>query len=125
MANMALVILLFTIALAGCKKSESELGQLLFKESRNPVFKEIAPGELAPVLEKMLDEREIKYGELITAFYRLNNYTPVLIQKNLPENGIETLLGYYRKAGEHGQLQTAPMLLCCTKNSSSSDPFPC
>ncbi|HYH56315.1 MAG TPA: L,D-transpeptidase, partial [Anseongella sp.] len=101
--RLLFLLLLFpAILFNSCKKSESQLGKALFRESRNPVFKEIEPAELAPVLEQMLEEKDMKYGKLIAGFYREHNYTPQLLERYLPGGEMELLLEYYNKAHEHG-----------------------
>ncbi|TCS88280.1 murein L,D-transpeptidase YcbB/YkuD [Anseongella ginsenosidimutans] len=96
------IFLLLAVSFTSCRKSEQDIGTVLFREFRNPVLKETGPAEIAPYLERMLREKKLKHGKLIAAFYQGRGYSPVLLKKYLPGEGLGTLIGYLEKAGEHG-----------------------
>jgi murein L,D-transpeptidase YcbB/YkuD len=94
----------FLFTVQSCKKSRSDLGQALSKESKNKVFKDVTYEGFAEVFQKVLASKKIRMAnpKLITAFYENNEYEPVFLLKHLPKDGLKTVLSYYQKAGEHG-----------------------
>jgi len=99
---LLLLALIFT--LQSCKKSKSEIGQELFKETRNGVFKKIEHDAFAEVFKKELADQQslMRNPKLITGFYEKNGYEPVILMKHLPKNGLKSLADHLSSAAAHG-----------------------
>ncbi|WP_254070763.1 L,D-transpeptidase family protein [Pedobacter sp. L105] len=91
------------LMLQGCHKSKSDLGNTLFTETGNKVFKKIDNDAFAEVFKKELAyHQNLGYPGLTAAFYEQNGYEPVMILKNIHNKGMQLLFSYFNKAGEHG-----------------------
>ncbi len=103
--KFSFILLLAAVFTAqSCKKSKSEIGQELFKETRNKVFKKVENDAFARVFQQMLSDKKSGLGnpKLITAFYEGNDYEPVLLMQHLPDTGLKALADRLNKAGIHG-----------------------
>jgi murein L,D-transpeptidase YcbB/YkuD len=87
-----------------CKKSKSEIGKELFKETKNKVFKKVENDAFADVFKQVLADKKLGLGnpKLITAFYEGNDYDPVLLMRHLPKEGLKVLEDHLNKVGTHG-----------------------
>jgi len=99
-----LLIITLLCTLQACKKSRSDLGKILFMETRNKVFKSIENEAFAEILKKTLQEQRSSLGnpKLITAYYEKNGYEPVMILQHVQKKGLATLLAYFDNAPIHG-----------------------
>src|SRR5581483_6623739 len=86
------------------KKRRSELGKILYKQSHNPVFKDVDDEEFALVFKKVLkvNRARISNPNVISAYYDGNGYDPVFITDHLWNGDLDTMLEYYRRATDHG-----------------------
>jgi murein L,D-transpeptidase YcbB/YkuD len=103
--NYFIITLLFsTIIFQSCKKSRSDVGAVLFKESKNKVFKNIDSAKYNQVFRKVLSESEaeLRSPAVLRAFYSKNEYEPYFIVNLVPDEKFKELLRYYSKAPEHG-----------------------
>lgn len=103
----AIAIVMFIMAgllmLQSCHKSHSDLGNTLFTETGNKVFKKIDNEAFAEVFKKELAyHQNLGYPGLTAAFYEKNGYEPVMILKNIHNKGMQLLFSYFNRAGEHG-----------------------
>lgn len=91
-------------SLQACKKSRSDIGQLVFKETKNKVFKSVEEDAFIAVFKETLAEKRstLRNPKLITAFYESNNYDPVLITRNLPDDQLKQFSAYLAKSNDHG-----------------------
>ncbi|WP_432709450.1 L,D-transpeptidase family protein [Pedobacter sp.] len=111
-----LIILFLALAtLQSCKKSRSDIGQVLFKETKNKVYKGIETDAFIAVFKKTLEEKKsmLRNPKLITAFYESNDFDPVLVTSHLPDEQLKTLSTYLTQANTHGldpQIFSAPTL---------------
>jgi len=87
-----------------CKKNRSDIGEIVFKETKNKVFKDIPDEKMATFLKKVLNakQEQLRNPKLITSFYEQNGYEPVLIKRYLPDGQLKGLTNYLAKAGNHG-----------------------
>ena len=99
-----LLVFFTTTVLYSCKKSKSDIGGVLFKETKNKVYKNIEADAFEAVFKKTLSEKKntLRNPKLITAFYESNNYEPVLVVKHIPEGELKTMVDYLSKASSHG-----------------------
>jgi murein L,D-transpeptidase YcbB/YkuD len=103
--RVALALVLFAAAVfQSCKKSKSEIGQELFKETKNRIFKKVENDAFADVFKKVLGDKKSDLGNprFIAAFYEENDYDPVLLMQHLPKEGLKGLADHLNKAGAHG-----------------------
>ncbi|WP_285057052.1 L,D-transpeptidase family protein [Pedobacter ginsengisoli] len=104
----AVLLLMFFVAATfqSCKKSKSEIGKELFKETKNRVFKKVENEAFAGVFKQVLADKKLGLNnpKLISAFYEDNGYDPVLLMRHLPVKGLSVLGDHLNKAGAHGLL---------------------
>lgn len=98
------LLLITTFTIQSCKKSKSDIGQELFKETRNKVFKKVENDAFARVFRQMLTDKKSGLGhpKFITAFYEGKAYEPVLLMQHLPGKELTVLADRLNKAGTHG-----------------------
>jgi murein L,D-transpeptidase YcbB/YkuD len=102
------LILLFILATAAlfpsCKKSRSDIGKILFDETKNKTYKNIEADAFAEVFKKRLEEKKasLRNPKLITAFYERADYEPVLTARHFPKGQLKTLASYLNNAASHG-----------------------
>lgn len=108
LSGLSLYIVTSTICLfflfQGCKKAGSETGEIVFKVTKNKVFKNISDEKFATILKKVVNakQEQLRNPKLITSFYEQNGYEPVLIKRYLPDAQLKQLATYLTKAGDHG-----------------------
>lgn len=87
-----------------CKKSRSDIGKILFKETKNKVFKDVNADAFTDVFRKVLEDKKsaLSNPKLITAFYENVDYEPVLTTKHFQGGQLKTMLDYLNKANTHG-----------------------
>lgn len=97
-----LFILLFT--LQSCKKSHSDIGQVVFKETRNKVFKDIETDRFIDEFKTVFAKEKQKYKnpKFLQAFYEANDFEPVILMKNLPKKTLKEAAEVLANSNEHG-----------------------
>jgi murein L,D-transpeptidase YcbB/YkuD len=80
------------------------MGKVLFKKSRNKVFKDVTPEGFAPVFKQVLANNQSKLNNpsLITAYYEQHDYDPELLMDHIEDDDIKNVVTYLQKSGEHG-----------------------
>lgn len=96
--------LLFIVTLSSCKKSHSDIGQVVFKETRNKVFKNIETDTFIEKFKSVFEAEKAHYKnpKFLQAFYESNDFEPVLLMKNLPDKKLEQAVTMIANAGDHG-----------------------
>jgi len=98
---IAICTLLFL--LQSCKKSRSDYGALLAKETGNKVFKEIDPEMFATTLQKAISKnKKLRNPAFTSALYAAQNYEPVLVMKFLADSGLFEAAEKVSQAQVHG-----------------------
>ncbi|RYE20642.1 MAG: L,D-transpeptidase [Sphingobacteriales bacterium] len=99
-----LAVLFLGLTLQSCKKSRSDMGKELAKETKNKLFKQATPEEFAAVFQKTLEEKKgtLANPKVITAYYTQNGFDPVLVMDHLKDKQLGLLVDYYNKAPQHG-----------------------
>ncbi|WP_187774887.1 L,D-transpeptidase family protein [Pedobacter sp. BS3] len=89
---------------ASCKKPKSDIGGILFKESRNKIFKRVDLDDYAAVFDSVLkaEKKNLTNPVTIRKFYQDNENDAYFIAHFAPKEHLKTLLDYYAKAPEHG-----------------------
>ncbi|RZK39681.1 MAG: L,D-transpeptidase [Pedobacter sp.] len=98
----SLFILLF--ALSSCKKSHSDIGQTVFKETRNRIFKEIETDAFVEKFRTAFDKQKSQYKnpKFLAAFYEENDFEPVLLMRDLPNGKLRDAVAVLQDAKAHG-----------------------
>ena len=93
----------FFILFQGCN-NHNELADSMSVKFKNEVFKELDTAAYNPVFRKLLEEKrgELKYGSVISAYYKSHNYQSVFIFNFLPKDDLKILADRLAKAPEHG-----------------------
>lgn len=101
-----LVFLLLSLLMTidGCKKKRSEMGQILFKQTHNPIFKDVDPDEFIDAFQRMLrrNRENITNPTFINKYYADNDYQPTFVLEHLANGDIANMVNWFRKAGQHG-----------------------
>ncbi len=87
-----------------CKKSHSDIGAVVFKETKNKVFKNI---ETEAFIEKFksvfaAEKKKYKNPKFLEAFYAANDFEPVILMKNLPKKTLKDAITIVSNANKHG-----------------------
>jgi L,D-transpeptidase YcbB len=92
------------IFFVSCKKSKSDIGAILFKESKNKVFKKVDSTKYNQIFRDVLAdlEPELRSPGVLKSYYSTHDYEPYFIVNLIPEKKLEELLAYYRQAPVHG-----------------------
>ncbi|HCN82337.1 MAG TPA: L,D-transpeptidase, partial [Sphingobacteriaceae bacterium] len=96
--------LVFLATLQSCKKSRSDIGAVLFKETKNKVFKKVDSAAYYKVFSEMLatSKDSLSSPQLIENFYKQNNYEPYFIVNFVPKEQLRHLAERYSQASSHG-----------------------
>jgi murein L,D-transpeptidase YcbB/YkuD len=99
-----IAILTGVLTLQSCKKSRSDIGKMLFQESKNKVFKKIEADPFIAVFKQTLEQNrsKLRNPKLITAFYEGNDYDPVLLMQHVPKENLKLLSERLKTVGAHG-----------------------
>jgi len=99
-----LILMTAIFTMQACKKSDSEVGQIFFKETNNKIFKEVQNEAFISVFKKTLEEKKssLRNPKFITAYYESNEFKPVLVTRHLPKEQLKVMADYLSKANSHG-----------------------
>ncbi len=87
-----------------CKKSRSDIGAILFKQTKNKVYKNVDSGAYYKVFKTLLEEQKdnLSNSSLIQDFYRQNEYEPYFIVHFTDGEQLKAMLQRYQQASSHG-----------------------
>lgn len=102
--KLIIVILLGFLTLQSCKKSHSDIGAVVFKETRNKIFKDIETETFVAKFKETFSKQESKYRnpKFLKAFYGSNDFEPVLLMKNLQKDKLKEAVGILNNSSAHG-----------------------
>lgn len=102
--KLIIVILLGFLTLQSCKKSHSDIGAVVFKETRNKIFKDIETETFVAKFKETFSKQESKYRnpKFLRAFYESNDFEPVLLMKNLQKDKLKEAVGVLNNSSAHG-----------------------
>ncbi|MGB4775893.1 MAG: L,D-transpeptidase, partial [Daejeonella sp.] len=105
----------------GCK-DRPEFATRLYKKFNNKVFRDLDTAGYNPMFRKVLQQKQknLKYPQIISKYYKSKNYEPLFISKFLPEDEVQLVLDHFSKAGEHG---LNPELFNYTELKEMTDKF--
>jgi murein L,D-transpeptidase YcbB/YkuD len=101
---LVLILCCLVATFQGCKKKRSEMSNILFKRTHNPVFKDLDQDEFTAYFKKELkrEKSEINNSQLVIDHYARNDYEPDFVLYHLWDGGLQAMLDKYHKAYEHG-----------------------
>lgn len=103
-----IITLLFAVLAIGltssCKKSHSDIGAAVFKETRNKVFKGIEADVFVDKFRTTFAAQKNNYRnpKFLEAFYEANDYEPVILMRDLPKGKLKAAVATLADAGAHG-----------------------
>ncbi|MGZ3754452.1 MAG: L,D-transpeptidase family protein [Mucilaginibacter sp.] len=103
--SLSLILFLaISLTFQSCKKSRSDMGQVLFLKTKNKVFKDVTPEGFAEVFKKVLakDSSKMAYPGIIMAYYKQNEYDPTFVMDHLFNGDLKTTVISYQNAYLHG-----------------------
>ncbi|HLT42421.1 MAG TPA: L,D-transpeptidase family protein [Sphingobacteriaceae bacterium] len=84
-------------------KSDRTFDEVLYKASKNKIYKEIDTAELADVIEaKIKDSKKLANPKFLLSFYNRNGFQPVLLNQYLPDDQLKDLSHYLKEVENHG-----------------------
>src|SRR5690554_692765 len=101
--TLFLLLAIFVLCNGACTRNQT-LDQILYKASKNKVYKEIDEAKLASVLENSIAEetKNLANPEFLNNYYKNNGFHAVLIKRYIPDNQLEDLSLYLMSADKHG-----------------------
>jgi len=80
------------------------MANILYKKTKNKVFKKLEPDAFADVFKNVLDSErsKLKNPDLIISYYDQNDYDPIFMMQHLQNDDFKTMISYYDKANENG-----------------------
>lgn len=99
-----LIICALAITFQSCKKKRTEEATFFFKKTHNKIYQDYTPEGFTAVFKKVLnsERRDLRYADVISAYYTKNHFRPELVLNHLFNNDILKATDYYLKADEHG-----------------------
>jgi len=99
----SLSLLLITIAFIACHKEET-IDQVLYKASKNDVYKGIEEASFSKMLQTALKDGSIPLSnpKFLFSYYQKHQFQPVLVKKLLPSGQLDTLVNYLKRIDSHG-----------------------
>lgn len=90
--------------LQSCKKSHSDIGKVVFKETKNKIFKDIETEIFVEKFKVTFAKQEKNYRnpKFLKAFYEANDFEPVLLMKNLQKDKLKQAVASLSNSGAHG-----------------------
>jgi murein L,D-transpeptidase YcbB/YkuD len=101
---MLIGLLNFLIVFNSCKKSHSDIGQVIFKETRNRVFKDIETDAFVEKFKASFEKEKKKYKnpKFLAALYEANDFEPIILMKNLPKKRLKDAAAIISNSSAHG-----------------------
>lgn len=101
--SLALISLILLSILSSCNR-ETTVGRVLFKETKNKVYKDIDEEKLFASLQSTLEQEEsnLKNKTFITNYYKQNGYQAILLKRFIPNSQLNLLAEKLVNSNEHG-----------------------
>src|SRR6478609_9306141 len=102
--KLFLVGALCLFVLQSCKKSHSDIGAVVFKETRNKIFKDIETETFVEKFKSTFEKQKSQYRnpKFLKAFYEANDFEPALLMKNLPKDKLKEAIAVLNNSADHG-----------------------
>ncbi|MGF1925746.1 MAG: L,D-transpeptidase family protein, partial [Bacteroidia bacterium] len=94
----------FLFTFQSCKKSHSDIGAVVFKESRNKIFKDIETDVFIEKFKETFSKQKSTYKnpKFLAALYETNDFEPVILMRDLPKEKLKEAALVLSDAGAHG-----------------------
>ncbi|RZK17957.1 MAG: L,D-transpeptidase [Pedobacter sp.] len=104
LSGLFLLLLLIVTVFQACKKSQSDIGAALSKETGNKIFKEINAEAFAEKMKAAIAAKRQTFRNpgFLSSFYAQHDYEPIMVMKHLPDSGLRQAVAIINKAEEHG-----------------------
>jgi len=98
------ILAIFALTFQSCRKKRTEMANMLYKKTHNPVFRDVTPEGFADAFKKAIAIKALKTPciAFIRSYYHQHDYQPQFIEDHLFNNDLQTAADYYMKADEHG-----------------------
>jgi murein L,D-transpeptidase YcbB/YkuD len=82
---------------------EATLDRILFKETKNSIYKDVDEEELATIIQSTLEEeKELENSDFLINYYEKNGYQANLLKRFAPKGNLNLLAEHLTKSPEHG-----------------------
>jgi len=95
---------IIAIVWVGCSKPGTEIGELLYRKTKNPVYKQIEADSLHIAFQSYLADYAgtLKNPRYLNGFYASRNYEPILFNKFYNDSSLFYFVEYLERINEHG-----------------------
>lgn len=102
--TLLLSLCLTLFILPSCKKSHSDIGAVVFKESRNKIFKEIETDAFIEKFKEVFSSQKSKYKnpKFLAALYESNDFEPLILMRDLPKEKLKEAVLVLNDVSAHG-----------------------
>ncbi|RDC54396.1 L,D-transpeptidase [Pedobacter chinensis] len=104
LSGLLLMLLLTVTIFQACKKSRSDIGATISKETGNKIFKEITASEFEEKMKAAITAKKKSFRNpaFLSSFYQQYDYEPIVVMKHLPGSGLKKAAAIISRAEEHG-----------------------
>lgn len=101
---LLLSVCLTLFILPSCKKSHSDIGQIVFKETRNKIFKDIETDVFIEKFKEAFNKQKNNYKnpKFLAALYETNDFEPLILMRDLPHDKLKNAILVLNNASAHG-----------------------
>jgi len=99
--NILIGLLFFSILAASCNR-EATIDRVLFKETKNKIFKDIDEAKLAESIKSTIESGDFKNKDFLIGYYQNNGYQASLLKKFMSKDQLALLADHLSKGSEHG-----------------------
>lgn len=99
--NIPFVLIVFSILFASCNR-EATVDRVLFKETKNKLYKDIEESKLAESIKNNIESGEFKNKDFLLSFYQGNGYQASLLKRFMPKDNLALLIEHLSASPEHG-----------------------
>ena len=102
--TLLLSLCLTLLILPSCKKSHSDIGAIVFKETRNKVFKDIETDIFIEKFKEAFAKQKNSYKnpKFLAALYETNDFEPLILMRDLPQDKLKKAIAMLNDARAHG-----------------------
>jgi murein L,D-transpeptidase YcbB/YkuD len=95
---------LILFALPSCKKPHSDIGAVVFKETRNKIFKDIETDVFIERFKETFEKQKNTYRnpKFLDALYQSNDFEPLILMRDLPQDRLKKAVLVLNDATAHG-----------------------
>ena len=104
LSTLIVISALCLFGLQSCKKSHSEIGKIVFKETKNKIFKDIETETFVAKFKETFNKQKDNYRnpKFLQALYEANDFEPVILMKNLKDDRLKDAVATINNAAVHG-----------------------